>query len=75
VLFFGYLLGCGGFGSCGVDNEGESFTRDLGEVVELLFYPSEHICGPLPEAPPDEPNWLGCSARGEPVCSCICDSI
>lgn len=75
VLFFGYLQGCGGGPEC-PGAEGKSYVRDIDTGVEVLFYPYDSICGPFPEAPPDEPEWLPCDGRPDhEACACICDVI
>lgn len=75
IFFDGFLLGCGGGGSCGEPNEGEPFSREVGGAMELLFYPIEEVCGPVPTAPPDEAQWERCGRPPHPVCTCICDLI
>ena len=76
ILFFGHLLGCGG-PTCGIPAaDGETYLRETGATtVELLFYPSDDVCGPVPEAPPEEPNWVGCGDPEHPACECICDLL
>lgn len=75
ILFFGNLTGCGGGPSC-LGAEGEPYLRDLETSVEVLFYPYDDICGPVPREPADEPDWVNCDGRGDhPACACICDVI
>jgi hypothetical protein len=75
VYFSGFLTGCGGGPSCGAENEGQMFIREIDGLVELLFYPTDDICGPLPTAAPDEPPWIDCARPTHPACMCICDQL
>lgn len=71
VLFFGNLLGCGGPG-CEFPNEGELYVREVDGTAELLRYPEDEVCGPLPAAPEDQSQWESCENSSNPACDCLC---
>jgi hypothetical protein len=75
IFFRGFLEGCGIGGGCEVPNEGEMYVRDLDGTVELLFYPYDDICGPLPSASPEEPDWMDCVEPPHAACDCICGEL
>lgn len=71
VLFFGNLLGCGGPG-CEFPNDGELYVREVDGTAELLIYPDDELCGPLPAAPADQSQWESCSKSSTAACECFC---
>jgi hypothetical protein len=76
MLFAGFLTGCGGGPGCPPPNGGQMYLRELaGGTVELLFYPEDDICGPLPTAAQDEPDWVDCGEPYHAACECICDAL
>jgi hypothetical protein len=74
VLFFGSLQGCGGPG-CRFPNAGEHYVREVEGVTEILIYPEDDVCGPLPEASPAEPAWTSCAEPVLPECECLCELL
>ncbi len=74
ILFFGNLQGCGGPG-CTFPNDGELYVREVEGIAELLTYPRNDVCGPLPEAPAGEPAWADCAGSSHSACACICDLL
>jgi hypothetical protein len=77
MFFSGFQTGCGGGPGCPPPNDSQIYLRELGRTgtVELLFYPSEDICGPLPTAAMDEPAWSDCGFPYHPACECICEAL
>ncbi len=76
VFFGGFATGCGGSGPvCPSPNDGQPILRELEERIELLFYPYEEVCGPIPMAPPEEAQWMGCGFPPHEVCDCICELL